>query len=579
MGIYSEKQREQISIEVLNSMLRIATRGKVQSYISENDKEPMWDGYIYVYKESGSEKSSDFLFRIPVQVKSKEVNKFSNQFISFPIPKTCLNGYLNDGGIIYFVVEIKVDDNGKYETKIFYKLLIPSELKKILDNMDENSKSKNIHINRILNDRDNFLTSCTYFEEARKIQSIDSINNSISLEKVLDKEIKVVAVNGLKDILKGDFFTYCVNEHNIKMPVKFEGIFNEISMPINNIINIDETRYFCNCTRHMNSKNEEYITFGDTIKVLSNKKITILASTNNILERHKTLEYFLNNLLIEGVKITKKEKQGIETLKNEKKFIEDVLKVCDRFNIDCTTVKLKDFKETDFNAVNLLLSVKEYNGFTNGVRNVEFTIVSFLKYKIALLKTISDNDVFYYDLYSEKINICIVSKYKDKQADLSRFVVANENILISYNFNSEVVIKSLLPINPDVADISSENYNKMMLFLIKAWDIDRKNEYIILIRELENILKGYIDEDIEIINKAQVEYRLNNKKLSHETRNKLYKIKFKENIDENIVCAIYILLEDYKGFEDNFKLLGSKEKEIFKEYPIYTLYKDKHKRE
>ena len=73
MGIYGEKQREQISIEVLNSMLRIATKGKVQSYISDNDKEPMWDGYIYVYKESGSEKSSDFLFRIPVQVKSKKV--------------------------------------------------------------------------------------------------------------------------------------------------------------------------------------------------------------------------------------------------------------------------------------------------------------------------------------------------------------------------------------------------------------------------------------------------------------------------------------------------------------------------
>lgn len=396
MGIYSEKQKEQISIEVLNSMLRIATKGKVQSYISDNDKEPMWDGYIYVYKESGSEKNSDFLFRIPVQVKSKEVNKFSNQFISFPISKTCLKGYLNDGGIIYFVVEIKIDDNGNYETKIFYKLLIPSVLKDILDNMKGDIKSKNIHINRVLNAKDNFLTSCAYFEEARKIQSIDSINNSIPLEKVLDKDIKVLAVNGLDDILNGDFFTYCVNEHNIKMPVKFEGIFSELSMPINNIINIDETRYFCNCTRHVNSKNEEYITFGDTIKLLSNKKLTILASTNNILERHKTLEYFLNKLLIEGVRIAKKEKEDIETLKNEKKFIEDVLKVCDKFNIDCTTVKLKDFKEKDFNAVNLLLGVKEYNGLINGTRNVEYAIVSFLKYKIALLKTIFDNDVIYY---------------------------------------------------------------------------------------------------------------------------------------------------------------------------------------
>ena len=108
------------------------------------------------------------------------------------------------------------------------------------------------------------------------------------------------------------------------------------------------------------------------------------------------IKYFLNKLLIEGVRIAKKEKEDIETLKNEKKFIEDVLKVCDKFNIDCTTVKLKDFKEKDFNAVNLLLGVKEYNGLINGTRNVEYAIVSFLKYKIALLKTIFDNDVIYY---------------------------------------------------------------------------------------------------------------------------------------------------------------------------------------
>ena len=185
----------------------------------------------------------------------------------------------------------------------------------------------------------------------------------------------------------------------------------------------------------------------------------------------------------------------------------------------------------------------------------------------------------YYDLYSQKINMCIVSKYEDRQANLSRFVIANENILTSHNFNSELIRKSLLPINENEADISSENYNKMMLFLIKAWDIDRKNEYISLIRDLESILKGYIDKDIEILNKAQIEYRLNNKKLSHETRNKLYKIKFKENIDENMLCAICILLEDYEGFEEKFNLLGLEDKEIFKGYPIYTLYKNKDKRE
>lgn len=49
---------------------KIANTDRLSQYINERDKEPIWDGSIYVYK-NGSRKSDNFIARVPVQVKGK----------------------------------------------------------------------------------------------------------------------------------------------------------------------------------------------------------------------------------------------------------------------------------------------------------------------------------------------------------------------------------------------------------------------------------------------------------------------------------------------------------------------------
>lgn len=574
MGKYSGKQQEQISIAAINNMLLLATKRRVQTYISDNDKEPMWDGHIYVYKNEGSEKKEDYITRIPVQVKSKVVSKLSKKFVSYPIDRNCLEGYLKDGGVIYFVVEIK--DNGDImpETKIFYKELIPSDLKSILEEIPDTNKSKTVHIDRILTPKDNFLRICSYFDEARKILSVDSINNMIPLEKVLDKEIKILTANGIEDILNGQCLAYCINEHNIKMPIKINADFTQISFQESHVIKIDDHRCFDNCTRHKNSKGEEYVTFGDTIKIMSNGNLTIKSSTSHVIERDKTLDYLLNRLIDSKAKFNKEEENLIQTLKNEKGFLNDILEVCKRFNIDATTVRLKEFKERDFKAVSILLNVRKYDGMIDGAKSIECAVVRLLNYEIALLKVVFEDNIKYYDFYDNKINLLIIAEHEGRKAEFSRFAIINENLLVCHNFNSDLVKETLLPIKNESGDIVSEYYNKLMLFLIKAWDINNNANYINLIRHLECILEGYIEREIEIINKAQVEYRLNNGRLNHKTLDELYKIKFNESLKNDIKCAICILLQDYEGFDEKFSLLTQKEKEVFVEYPIYSLYKE-----
>ena len=42
----------------------------MKEYINDNDKEPSWDGFIYLYK-SDDMKAENIKYRIPVQVKGK----------------------------------------------------------------------------------------------------------------------------------------------------------------------------------------------------------------------------------------------------------------------------------------------------------------------------------------------------------------------------------------------------------------------------------------------------------------------------------------------------------------------------
>lgn len=50
----------------------------ISPYIVENDKEPFWDGGVYLYKENKDKKES-FLGRVPVQLKGKLVKSFANK--------------------------------------------------------------------------------------------------------------------------------------------------------------------------------------------------------------------------------------------------------------------------------------------------------------------------------------------------------------------------------------------------------------------------------------------------------------------------------------------------------------------
>ena len=99
----------------------------ISPFLNENDKEPCWDGHLYVF--SDVTKKKEFLVgRIPVQVKGKVVSNFITKKYKYPIDIRDLNAYKNDP-TIYVVCQLK--ENSK-EYKLFYRSLLPETIKNLL---------------------------------------------------------------------------------------------------------------------------------------------------------------------------------------------------------------------------------------------------------------------------------------------------------------------------------------------------------------------------------------------------------------------------------------------------------------
>ena len=103
----------------------ILTSKLLSANIYENDKNPLWDGEVYIYK-SEQKTNADFCGKVPLQIKGKRCANLSKNRISFPVEVNELNNYLCDGGVMYFVVYVA--DDG-HSAQIYYAALTPVGLK------------------------------------------------------------------------------------------------------------------------------------------------------------------------------------------------------------------------------------------------------------------------------------------------------------------------------------------------------------------------------------------------------------------------------------------------------------------
>ena len=75
----------------------------LRSFLQENDKTPLWDGSVFVYKGT-PDKNENLVGTVKTQVKGTEVEAFQDSEL-FRLTETELNLYMLEGGQFFFVVE------------------------------------------------------------------------------------------------------------------------------------------------------------------------------------------------------------------------------------------------------------------------------------------------------------------------------------------------------------------------------------------------------------------------------------------------------------------------------------------
>lgn len=115
----------------------------ISQFLDENDKEPCWDGHLYLYSDPVKDKIH-LIGRIPVQVKGTEVSRFVLKKYKFTIEMDDLKAYLNEP-TVFVVCQEKKDSK---ERELFYRCLLPETVKNIIKGK-EKQKTVNVLMHRI----------------------------------------------------------------------------------------------------------------------------------------------------------------------------------------------------------------------------------------------------------------------------------------------------------------------------------------------------------------------------------------------------------------------------------------------
>lgn len=199
----------------------------ISQFIADNDKEPCWDGHLYLYAD-GKRDKAHLLGRVPVQVKGTEVTKFQVKKWKYKLEKDDLRNYLHEPTFV-IVCQVKKDSK---ERKLFYRELLPNTVKNLLHDMGR-QMTKSVLFHPLTEDLTEFEGQLlTFMRNSKKMISFAD-SKPFTMEDAMRKGIKdysftaPVASNDRMGLLKylttHDTYLYAKVEKDLDIEVPIDG--------------------------------------------------------------------------------------------------------------------------------------------------------------------------------------------------------------------------------------------------------------------------------------------------------------------------------------------------------------------
>ncbi len=571
----------------------------ISQFIDENDKEPCWDGHIYLYSEPQKDKKH-LIGRIPVQIKGTEVRRFISKKYHFKIEVDDLKAYLHEP-TVYIVCQEK--ENSK-ERKLFYRRLLPETIKNILKGKEkQNSVSVLMH---------SVPESLIEFENLMKVFHGDSKKQLSFADK--------------KSLTMDDARKRGINEFSFLMPTK-------IMSPI------ELMKYATTHTSFIYAKIDKDLDievpiadgpfsfkFRQDIKkeIAVNGKIFYDSYTNEIIDGKMIIS--INNFLILTLPLENKKeikleiKNHLNSLKSSIKEHDFLLAIHDagELTINGFTIKLKINEKNNIEQIRQkvfqwkrlqkvleilhvnkdldLSSITEEQG-----QFIDILIDTFLnknsisiekKENTILLQEISNVKLLMY-IYTNSEGKGVLGDFFDHRIDIRYQVNASKTIKaspFSYLQNEDLWVKcDNIPYEMQISSYKNlggdyehiyELANLDLLSMIKAYDVVEKDDthkraqLLEAINNLDNWLLSTDKSDerhlIHTINHYQIIKR--HRCYTEDEIDSIKSLYTNDEISMQIKVCLSLLLDDMQSFHTWYENCTDSEKTQLKSWPIWRFF-------
>lgn len=560
----------------------------MKEYINDNDKEPSWDGFIYLYK-SDDMKAENIKYRIPVQVKGKnQENLLKKQRISYPVEYKHLRNYYKDGGAFYVVVAIS-DDRRK--TTIFYNALTTVKLNALLKNSEKKKpdQTKNVVLERLKNDDDKLLFKVlSQFGFDREQQGsgegeiIEKVINIDVINKVDSIRVTSYLTTNEEEILKmvssGELCLYGYRS-DVDMWFPFD-LEQQKDMRLKKVLQIDKTLGIDRQVYYNNYLVEREYSKDPIIRVSENLTIDLLGGKLNF-NMHGNIKSLKRDVdflyaILNGNTFWMDNKQVSEytdvklpaDLKANMEMITDFYNALEEIEFSCDK-RTDEFNENNWKAVTKLINVYHRKMKLKEDNKSEWYIWWWDEKIIPILIVKDENDKTQIVNWIGKEGYAVFTERETGgQSRLPKGLLFKRDIWERlYDVDEEILLRDI-----EKSDYSERTLNDLYMFFVEilaAYDITRNEKYFDMAQLLSDKLLQ-VDENNEygIINKLQLLKR--KRELSEDEISVLEKLEESTN-DSMVRSAVNILLENKHNAKKLVNQLSEEDQATFKQFPIYNL--------
>ncbi|HCA28333.1 MAG TPA: hypothetical protein DEP23_01485, partial [Ruminococcaceae bacterium] len=578
----------------------------LDQFIADNDKEPSFDGFVYLYSEKGKKKEN-FVGRIAVQVKgTKKKIPAKKTIIKYPVALSDLRNYLSEGGVIYFVVHISSD--GK-KHRIYYNDMLPIKIKKILEYAPDQS-TKNIKFGLFPSDIKVVQTLLfSFYEHKRKqailhdLSEIPSVDD-LQQQKLLQELSLTVAGTGqyhnpIDAFLNEDIYVYAkVIGTEVHYPVDLITDTAEriISHEVINRISVNGKQYYEKYVV-LDYIDKVQLKFGQSItftfprsKTDSPKQKATINYTpcSSLRQRATDLAFWIAFVKASGFEMngkftrfpldSKLTDESCQKANEELSFLENVVNVFSILHIT-QDINIKNMSERDWRELNILCKAFIDKEPIKGMRkDLPFSYQLRIEdVRIALVHTEIDVDdtAKIHDFFSDHF------LYGYTVEDVRHFappcaIIDQEGWKIISNIYFDDILPSFRRIYLQHHDYEIFVVaNNSLLTILLAYDSCGKKELLETAKQLSQwIFKECPEETlsmpIRLINFLQVMGRIRD--LNKAERIQLLELAENTNTEERIKVGAYLLLKNKDAAEMHFDRMSSDLQKSFIKWPIYHFW-------